>query len=110
MKYIITAYAAAMLLFLGATAFAAPTVVDLENDQAIRANNGVVEFTVRSDSPFAVFLDGKIVALGGSDTSETTLVTLTDVDRGTRVLRVQEDNPDGPYTELTVHVLRVSAI
>lgn len=89
------------------------TIIEPANDSAVRANGGQVSVKLDLQPPLhegdsmAIMLDGKEIGQGKS-----TLLNLTNVDRGSHTLQAAVKNAEGgtviSSSPITFHVLRTS--
>ena len=86
-------------LLFSMSAFAA-TLTNIEDQTAIRANNGDVLVEVESDTPFTLYVDGE----QGMEFQPDDTIILPNMDRGMHVIRLETD---GESQEVTVFILRV---
>lgn len=91
------------LMLFSSTALASG-FANLEDDQAIRANNGDVVVRVDTEGYHELLLDGEPVELNVVSYGDYVAYIISNVDRGTHKLTLVTD--DGEET-ITVHVLRV---
>lgn len=80
----------------------ASTFVNVEDDQAIRANGGSVEIKVESTKPYLLRLSDEVFVVDPKE--QVTSHTFENVDRGTHKLELVSD---GVKQSITIHVLRV---
>lgn len=93
-------------LFLTVLAYNANALefVNLKDDQAVRANNGVLRIEVQSDVGYGILMDGRLIGVGPH--GQPTVHMVRDVDRGTHTLTLREGSE--VRREITIHVLRVN--
>jgi len=97
---------AALLFTL--TANAETRFVNIADDRAIRANNGVVDVQVRSDESYIISMsdeNARFVFVHTDD--DVTTHRFENVSRGTHVVKLV--TASGEVQEVTVHILRVAA-
>lgn len=89
-------------LMIPATSGWAASLVNIENDQAIRANGGSVTIEVESSKPYLLRLNTDVVVVDPKE--QVTSHTFSNVDRGTHKVELVSE---GNKQTITVHVLRV---
>ena len=76
------------------------SIVNIEDDQAIRANDGNVTIKIEGTFPYLVVLNGIII----DGATHNGIHVLENLDRGTHTIAVSSC---GVQEEITFHVLRV---
>lgn len=97
-----------ILLFSTVLCYAEARFVNVADDRAIRANNGVVDIQVRADESYIISMsdqNARFVFVQMED--DVAVHRFENVSRGTHTIKMVTSS--GEVTEIKVHILRVAA-